>query len=421
MIETVNLYPGVILRCCRIDRFKQAALSIQFLQPMAAQTAAMNALLPAVLLRGSREHPDMRSITRRLDELYGASVSALVRRIGDCQTTGFFSAFLEDRFAMEGEKLLGDTADFLQELLLRPLTEKGVFCESFVESEKKNLIATIESELNDKRVYASSRLLKLMCKGDSFGLPRLGETEQVAKITAKSLYAHYEDLIRHSPAEVFYVGSAPAETVAALLRKFFAGLAGERRAVPAQTPLQPAEAQEVTETMEVAQAKLCMGFVTPVTNRSEDFAAMQVMNALFGAGQTSKLFMNIREKMSLCYFVGSGYYGTKGILTVSAGIDADKAELTKTEVLAQLESCRSGDFTAEELKAAKEGILSGLRGVHDTPGAIENYYSTSAIAGTGLTPERYMEQVEAVTAQKVAEMAQKLTLHTVYLLEGAGK
>ena len=421
MIQTVNLYPGVTLRCCRIDRFKQGALSIQFLQPMRRETAAMNAILPAVLLRGSREHPDMRSITKRLDELYGASVSALVRRIGDCQTTGFFSAFLEDRFAMDGEKILQPMAEFLEELLLRPRTEQGVFCKSFVEGEKRNLIATIESEMNDKRVYASSQLLKLMCKGDSFGLPRLGETEQVAAITAESLYSHYEDLIRRSPVELFYVGSALAEDVAALLRKMFAPLDGERAAAPAQTPLSAAQEQEVTETMEVAQAKLCMGFVTPVNNRSEDFAAMQVTNALFGGGQTSKLFMNIREKMSLCYSVGSGYYGAKGILTVSAGIDADKAELTKKEVLAQLEDCRQGKFTDEELQAAKEGIASSLRGIHDTPGAIENYYSTSAIAGTGLTPQRYMELVEAVTAQKVAALAQTLQLHTVYLLKGVDK
>ncbi len=417
MITTISLYPGVTLRTFHDRRFKQGALSIQFLRPMCAREAALNALLPAVLLRGSRNHPDLRSITLKLDDLYGASVSALVRRIGDIQTTGFYSAFMEDRFALSGDQILAPMVDFLGELLRSPLTEKGVFCQRFVESEKKNLIATIESELNDKQRYASAQLLKLMCREDSFGLPRLGEKEQVAGITAESLHAHYQRILAESPVELFYVGSAQPEEVAKLLKKLFAG--GQRIQAPAQTPLRAAEKQEKEEILEVSQAKLCMGFVTPITNRSEEFAAMQVANALFGAGQTCKLFMNIREKMSLCYSIGSGYYGTKGIITVSAGIDEDKAELTKAEILAQLDACRRGDFTAEELRAAKEGILSGLRGVHDAPGAIESYYCTAAIGGTGLTPQAYMEKVEAVTAQQVKEAAGTLTLHTTYLLKGA--
>lgn len=419
MVTTIPFYPGMTLRCCQDHRFKQGALSVQFLRPMRDTEAAMNALLPAVLLRGSQAHPDLRNITLKLDDLYGASVSALVRRIGDCQTTGLYCAFMEDRFALSGDRILEPMIDFLEELLFHPLLENGAFCERFVESEKKNLIATIESELNDKRVYASAQLLKTMCREDSFGVPRRGDKAQVAAITARSLYDHYEKILRESPVELFYVGSAQPEQAAQILKKLFAGKGGSRNEPPAQKPFRSAQGQDREETMEVSQAKLCMGFVTPITNKSEDFAAMQVANALFGAGQTSKLFMNIREKMSLCYSIGSGYYGTKGIVTVSAGIDAHKAALTKTEILAQLEACRRGEFTAEELKAAKAGILSGLRGVHDAPGAIESYYSTSAIAGTNMTPEAYMEKVEAVTAQQAMQAAGTLVLHTTYLLKGA--
>ena len=191
MITTLSLCPGVTLRCCRDLRFKQGALSIQFLRPMTAEEAPLNALLPAVLLRGSREYPDLRAITLKLDDLYGASVSALVRRIGDCQTTGFYSAFLEDRFALSGDRILAPMTEFLGQLLLEPLTEAGAFRRDFVESEKKNLISTIESELNDKRAYAAGQLLRTMCREDSFGVPRLGDKKRVAEITPQSLYEHY--------------------------------------------------------------------------------------------------------------------------------------------------------------------------------------------------------------------------------------
>lgn len=416
MIKTLTLHPGVTLRCLRDDRFKQSCLSLQLVRPMCREEAAMNALLPAVLLRGCRQYPDLRSITLRLDDLYGASVSALVRRIGDYQTTGLFCAFMEDRFALEGDRILAPMMELLGQLLLDPVTENGVFSEDFIRSEKKNLISTIESERNDKRAYAAGQLMRTMCRNDSFGVPRLGDKEGVEAIAADSLYAHYRKILRESPVELFYVGSAAAETVAELLRPLFAG--GQREALPAQTPFHTCEGIHSSEEMDVTQAKLCMGFITPITNKSPEFAAMQVFNVLYGAGMTSKLFMNVRERLSLCYAIGSGYHGSKGILTVSAGIDTDKEALTRQEILAQLEACRSGDFTAQELEASKEAILSSIRSVHDSPGAIESYYSTSALSGARLTLQEYRAAVEATTAEEVARAARSVSLHSSFILKG---
>ena len=156
----------------------------------------------------------------------------------------------------------------------------------------------------------------------------------------------------------------------------------------------------------------------PITNRDPEFPAMQVMNTVLGAGMTSKLFMNLREKMSLCYSIGSGYYGTKGIVTVSAGIDFDKETLTRQEVLHQLDACKNGEISSEELTAAKEAILSSLRATHDSPGSIEGYYATAALSGMGMTPAEYMTAVEAVTLEQVVAAARSLNLHTTYFLKG---
>lgn len=421
MLETMELLPGITLHCFRSDRFKQGALSIQFVRPMKKEEAAYNALLPAVLLRGTQKCPDLRAITWRLDDLYGASVSALVRRVGDYQTTGLFCAFMEDRFAMEGDQILAPMLAFAEELLFCPLLEDGAFCSAFVESEKKNLISTIESEINDKRVYASARLLKLMCSGDTFALPRLGEKEQVAAIDPQALYEHYQRILRQSPVELFYVGSAEPELVAVLLQKMFEKL--ERALVPnpAQAAFCGGAGGHESERMDVAQAKLCMGFVTPITNRSAQFPAMQVLNTLYGAGMTSKLFMNLREKQSLCYSIGSGYYGSKGIMTVSAGIDERSEEITRNGILSELRACCEGAITDAELEGAKEAVLSGLRTVHDSPGAIEGYYATAFLSGLPLTPEEYIRQVTAVTAEDVAAAAKTLRYHSSFCLKGEDK
>lgn len=420
MIQTISLQPGVTLRCFRDGRFKQGCLSFQLVRPMCREEAALNALLPAVLLRGTRRHPDLRSITEHLDTLYGASVSALVRRVGDYQTTGLYCSFMDDRFALPGDAVLAPMAEFLAELLLECPVEDGGYLPAFVESEKKNLIATIDSERNDKRIYAMSRLLKILCREDSFGLPRLGESQQVEVITPQSLYRHAQTILKTSTLDLFYVGSAPAEQVAGLLQPLLSRLDRDWQSLPPQTPLRSTPGDEV-ERMDVSQGKLCMGFVTPITNRSPQFAAMQVFNALFGAGMTSKLFVNVREKQSLCYAVGSSYYSVKGAVAVSAGIDFDKEAQTRAEILRQLDACREGDITPEELRAAKEAILSSLRATHDSPSAIEGYYATAALSGLSLTVADYQAAVTRVTLEDVVSAARQLELRATYFLRGGSQ
>lgn len=418
MTEIRTLSPGVTLRTFRDPRFKQGCLSFQLVTPMTRETAAKNALIPAVLLRGTKLHPTLRAITQQLDTLYGAAVSPLVRRIGDYQTLGLYCGFMDDRFALPGDQVLMPMLSFLEELLLDSPLDNGGFLPEVVESEKRNLIATIESELNDKRTYAMNRLLEAMCAGDSFGLPRLGYKADVAAIDPADLYRHYQKILAESPMEIFYTGSADIAQVAEGLQPLLARLERSPMTLMPQTGFSPAPESHLVEEMKVTQGKLCMGFTTPVTNRMADFPTMQVLNTLFGSGMTSKLFQNVREKLSLCYSIGSVYYGTKGIVAVCAGIDFDKEERTREEILCQLTACQQGDITENELKAAKEAILSSLRATHDSPGSIEGYYATAALSGMALTPESYMAAVEKVTVADVTELARKIRLHSSYFLKG---
>ena len=416
MIRTIEILPGVELRCFPDRRFKQEGLSIQFIRPMCKEEAALNALLPAVLLRGCQSAPDLQAITQRLDDLYGASLGSVLRRVGDCQTTGLSCSFMREEYALDQDAVFEPMLSFLWELLFCPVTENGVFSSDFVESEKRNLLSAIAAQKNDKRAYAGSQMIKRMCKADSFGVPRLGDREDVEAITAESLYAHYKKILRESPVHLFYVGNADPGALADKLRPWFAE--GARSSLPCQTPFRDAGGEDVTEAMDVAQGKLSMGFVTPITLRDKEFASMQIFNTVFGGGMISKLFMKIREEMSLCYDISSSYHGSKGILTVSAGIDNDMDGPVKEEILRQLKACQDGEISDLELEAAKQALLSQLKSTHDSPGAIEGYYATAAISGLPLTPEDYMEAVEKATAEDVAKAAQTVKLHTVYFLKG---
>lgn len=421
MEKTIQILPGITLRCFPVNHFKQGCVSIQFLRQMRREEAAMNALLPAVLLRGCRRYPDLRAITARLDELYGAAVGATVRRVGDYQTTGLSCGFMEDRFALEGDKVLEPMIDFLRQLLLEPVLEDGVFRADFVQSEKRNLIAAMESERNDKRVYANAQLIRRMCKADSFGIPRLGEPEQVAVITSQGLYAHYRRVLKESPVQIIYVGSGAPEEIARLFRELFHGVDRSYVNLPAQTSFADREGGDYREQMEVSQGKLCVGFVTPITIRDPQYPAMLMANHIFGGGMISKLFMQVREKLSLCYDIGSGYHGSKGILTVSAGIDFDKEPLVRRQVLELLEELCRGVISRQEMEAARQSLLSSLRATYDSPGAIEGYHASAALSGFPMTVEQYRRALEEVTEGQVAQAAKSLTLHSVYFLEGVAQ
>ena len=418
MIQTIELLPGITLRCFRDNRFKQEGLSVQFLRPMCREEAALNALLPAVLLRGCETAPDLRTITLRLDELYGAAVGTQLRRVGDYQTTGLSCSVMKEKYALSGEAVFAPMMAFLQELLFAPLLEKGAFCEDFVDSEKRNLLSAIAAQRNDKRAYAAAQMTKRMCKNDSFGIPRLGEREDVETITPQSLYAHYQKILKESPVHLFYVGEAEPEYLARLLRPAFASLDRTPVSLPEQTAFRDSGGCDETEVMDIAQGKLCMGFTTPVTLRDEGFAETQLFNTIFGGGMISKLFMVLREEMSLCYDISSSYHGSKGIVTVSAGIDNNMDQAVRQEILRQLEACQKGDFTPEELEAAKQALISQLQSTYDSPGAIEGYFATSALSGLPLTVEDYIRKIKEATADSVVRAAKQVAPHSVYFLRG---
>ncbi len=418
MITTVTVKPGITLHCYTDSRFKQNSLSVQFLRPMRREEAGLNALVPSILLRGCESAPDLREITRRLDDLYGAAISPLVRQIGDYQTTGFYCSFIPDRFSMDGEAILSPMISFLEKILFQPALESGVFRSDYVESEKRNLILTLESLKNDKRAYASNRLMQIMCQGDSCGISRLGEIGDIEPLASKQIYDHYGKILRESPAQFFYVGEMSAEKVKERLLSLCSQIGEAPITLQAQTGFFQPPRGSHREIMDVTQGRICMGFSSSITIRNEKFPAMQVLNSIFGGGMTSKLFMNVREKQSLCYDISSVFRSSKGIITVSAGVDKENIPVATEEILKQLDYCRNGEIAPQELEAAKLSLISSLQGLHDTPGGIEDYYTSALLTQCRLMPEDYLRAVEKVDIPQVVEAAKTLKLHTQFYLRG---
>lgn len=414
----MELLPGVTLTAVQTEKFKTGCFSINFFRPLRREEAAMNALIPSVLLRGSEGCPDLRSIAARLDELYGASVGSLVRKKGEVQLTGFYADFIEDTLA--GEAVFAPVMDFLGELLLRPRLEDGCFVREYVESEKRNLANAIASRVNDKRTYATGQLVKTMCAGEAYAVPRLGELEDVEPVTPEGLYAQYRMVLAESRVELFYMGRKSAGDVAEQLQRVLRELprAAAFEAVGTEKQCAGGDVRRVEERMDVTQGKLSMGFTTGCTAGEAEYPALLVLNTVFGGGITSKLFTKVREELSLCYYAMSSIEKNKGVMIVSSGVEFDKLETAEEEILRQLEACRNGEISDYEFDSAKRYLLSDLKTALDSPGRLDDYAIGQRAAGLEGGMEDLARGIEAVTRGQVAEAARRVMLDTIFTLRG---
>ena len=313
MIETIELAAGVTLLAVQTEKFKSGCFSFNLMRPHTKAAAPLDALLPSVLLRGSERWPDMRAISMRLDELYGATLGTLVRLRGETKLTGFYADFIEEAFLPAGEAVFAPMVEFFRDILFHPALENGLLNARYVESEKQNLIHAIESAQNDKRVYAAMRMRRIMCEGEAASIPRLGYAEDVAAITPEALTAHWRTVLRTAPIMLFYAGRRTPQEAAALFRPLFDGLERDPVSPPPTVVRRSAETvREVTESMDVTQGKLVIGMRTGITASDPDYPALVLLNSVYGSGVTSKLFVNVREKRSLCYYASSAVEKFKG-------------------------------------------------------------------------------------------------------------
>lgn len=422
-VKRMELAPGVSLTAIQTNKFKSSVLAITLMAPMEKQTAAVQALVPYVLRRGTQRYPDMNALAGALDELYGGSIEPVVRKKGETQCVGFLGSFLDDAYTLNGEAILEQAAGLMGELLLHPYTENGGFCKGYVEGERANLTDRIRAQINDKRQYSVQKLIRVMCDGEAYGIDRFGDEESAAAITPEGLWEAYRKLLSESRVEAYYCGSASLERVRSALERALEGLPvnADRTFLSCEVVTTPKQdgPRLVEEAMDVTQGKLALGFRTGGANIwSEDYPALLVFNAIYGGTTTSKLFMNVREKLSLCYFASSMLEKTKGVMLVSSGIEFDKYEQAKAEILAQLDLCRQGEIEDWELTGAIRSIVSALQTTLDSQGRLEDFWLGQIAAGQSEGPGALARRVEAVTKDQVAEMAGKVRLDTVYFLKG---
>ncbi|HIW73623.1 MAG TPA: insulinase family protein [Firmicutes bacterium] len=400
-------------------RFKTARLTAALLLPLAEETAGEYAILPYLLRRSCEAYPDFTALKRRLNELYGARITAEVTRLGECQALVLHAVSIDDRFALHGEEVAAACAALLSGMLFRPALENGVFPDGALDVEKRCLIEQIESEINEKRLYARHRCESLLCEGEPYAVDRFGTVDEVRALTPSSVTAAWKRALSAAQIRLIVQGGAPLSQAGEAFR---AGLSTLGERVPASCETQVVRradaVRERVERMDVGQAKLVLGLRAGTAEPDEGVPAMRLMNALLGGTPHSLLFRNVREKLSLCYYCQSGYDRLKGVLLIDSGVEERSADRAKEEILRQLDAVRAGDFTDEDLESARRSVVNQFRSVGDRQAAAASWYLGQSLAPALSTPEEAAEAIGAVTREQVAAAAQGVTLGAAYLLAG---
>ena len=414
-----ELAPGV--QGCLIPsaRFKTTRVSLTFYLPLDAGTVSGYAMLPYLLSRSTAAYPDSRSLNARLDTLYGAAVFADADKLGDLQVLRLGISFIDDRYAPVGEAPADACSALLRDLVFAPAADEGGFLAQNFQKEQRLFLERIDGELNDKRTYAKSRCEAAMCADEPYGVPKYGTRKDAEALTRARVYDLWKELLRTAFVRVQVISSAPAGDIFARFRDAFGALDRAPASLPqAAVTAARQEAQTVTERLSVAQGKLVLGFRTVQAGSDADTIPLMVFSDLFGGGPYSRLFANVREKLSLCYYCAARVNRRKGILLVDSGVEFANMQKAEEEILRQFGIMQRGEFSAEELDASKRSLADSARSVLDAQSATDRWYADRAFEAQPLSPEEFAAHVESVTAAHVTAAAQGFSLDTVYQLKG---
>ncbi len=419
-MRTEHLCDGVDLRILENTKFKTNTLSLFFHIPLKRETVTMAALLPSVLKRGSQKYPKLSDMARHLADLYSASCSAGVRMKGDGEVLYFTMEYIADAYI--GENLTAQVLEFLKEFVFFPKTENGGFLPDYVESEKENLRESILGLINDKKEYADAKCRESMFGNQGYGMFEAGYVEDLEVITPQNLHKFYRELLQTAKVDVFLGGTVTEDAVKQVTSVLGEMLSPRNACYPKTEPAvsKRSEPKNIVEEMQATQSKLSMGLCCGVQPTEREYYALMLGSCIFGGSPFSKLFNNVREKLSLAYYAAARTDRLKSVMMISSGIQTENYQAAYDEIMVQLENMKQGRIEEAELDAAKKYLENGLRSMEDSLRAKEDYYLSQAILGQEQSLEELLACLRAVTKEEIVAVMQKVTLDTVYFLKGNG-
>lgn len=416
MIKTIELKQGIKFHKIETNKFKTNLFAIFLSLPLARETVTKNALLAAILRRGTAKAHTQEEISKNLEEMYGASFDCGIEKTGDSHTIKFYLESINDEFLPEKEDLLKKSLDILLDIAFNPLIENGKFKEEYVEQEKENLKQIIEGKIDNKGAYALERCIEEMYKNKAYGLYKYGYIEDLNKITPEDLYNYYKQVINECKIDIFASGILPQNTEELVKENENIIKLQERNIQIKDEEKQiPEKENVIEESMDITQGKLVIGL--DVTSNIENLSYITMCyNTILGGGANSKMFQNVREKASLAYTVGSNFLKRKQNIMIRAGIEIENYEKALEIIKEQLKDMQEGNFTNEDIENAKNLIIATIENIPEEQDTQISYYLGQELAGTNISVEEYKQKIQNVTKEQIVEVAKSVKMNTVYFL-----
>lgn len=395
------------------EKFKTCSLAVFFLTELSDDTAAVNTLATSILTTSSSRYRSYAALSEKLSELYGAGLGSSARKKGDAQILSIRASWLDSRYAIDGEDIGGEMRELIRDCLFSPNAENGAFDEASFAIAKKDLLDRIDGELNQKRSYALSQAAKLAYRGEPAECTGYGSREAALAATPGDAFLAYCQLMKTAQIEIYYVTPREDDSFAEMFRSSFGSSDRQPKSVNMRnhSPLKP-EVETVSEEFDVNQCKAVMAFKTD----SDDIYALKMLSLIYGEMPFSKLFLNVREKMSLCYYCASHSVSVKGAFFVDCGVERSNIEKAEAEITAQLNEIRQGNITDMEMEGSLMALDNAVLQIGDTPSSYISWYFDCFCDGDIISPEEHFRRFTEVTRERIVEAANSLKPDSIYLM-----
>ena len=412
---------GINLHNINTNKFKTNLFATFLATPLTRENVTKNALLAAVLRRGTKKIKSQDLISKKLEEMYGASFDCGIEKTGDNQVIKFYLETINENFLPEKEELDKKSIEILFDIVFNPLIENEQFNEDYVESEKKKLKQIIDGKIDNKRAYSFERCIEEMFKNEPYGLYKFGYIEDLDLITPKSLYKYYCELLQKCKIDIFLSGDFEGKNINEIIKNNCEINKLTERKPEYIANIEKTEIQEVKKTkiieekMQVGQGNLVIGLSSNSQIENSKFI-MSIYNAILGGGANSKLFQNVREKNSLAYTAGSTFKRQKNTIFIRCGIEISNYDKALETIKKQIEDMRNGKFTEEDIENSKKLIISSIKGISAEQDSEITYYYGQELSDTFTNIEEYVKKIEKVTKKELVEVARDMWINTIYFL-----
>ena len=415
----MELFPGIAVHFIQSKKFKTNKITMRFTAPLSLDLISGRMLSASMLETANKTYPTTQILRKHLAALYGADLSSHAYRKGQSHLVDVSFTYVRDEFLSKKNVLTAQILELLHQVLFNPLLDEDGFEKNTFEIEKKQLLARLESELEDPFFSAHKELDQLFFQEESMQLVPRDLISRISVETSKTCYSSFQKMLNEDRIDLFFLGDFNEVEILENLKNF--PLTGRKETVNIQYRQEYSNVlREGIIRRNLGQSILEMGYRSTIGYGDDQKMALLLVNGLLGAFPHSKLFTQVREKEGLAYTVSSHLDLFSGFLRLFAGINRQDRNRVRKLMNDQLFDVKNGRFTDAEINQTKEMIRRNMLLSQDNQDSIiDREYLTIFFGKSVLDLDTLIEKLEQVDKDAICKAASSLKLQAIYFMEGA--